>query len=677
MAASRGPVVRLEPAPGRAAELEQALALMARVLNRRPELRRDAPRPRHRLLSELELALTARNEERADELVAELERLGSLSSINLLFLRIRCLDAAGGHPALLAHPSLPDLLRRRRPRAVSDAIAHAVEAVHVAPHQGRWVAGDRNAASAAVEEMSGLDASFGAVLGAPGLDNDHEAAAAAVVHQLLSGDLERATAATTRWQGDPYGDWLRALVAAHTRKASPDEPQQTSVEAPSALQPPATGISVEPAPPTEPPPDVDVFFAAGRYADALASVVEREEPSVEDVAFAVRSAYNLDTLEAAGQALALLDGASEAVQRIARQDRMVREAEQQMRRLLQGPEPSADGAPQRRMTCFAEWFEAAAKQPTWEQALEVADRGRQEWSHVELASTAGVERLRSAIQECVVDESVHALALGGLAHLLTWLEDAPSNESVDLRRLLTACFDLLIYAADASESRDDVSVRLLSDLLGEGIDASELDRLLADLGDRWLEVAAPRRLDWPIGVLDVAIDHAGRAPAVERYFGSVLASAAQWPDRVDEAQREALRSIAADLGTGDAFAAALGDAVEDAAEVSGFAGLAGLVVGIYTLTPGVGQRVERVLNATTDIAEIVVNSDYVSTNALVALARRADVMVVVKRSAKHAATDAIFRERSPGSTIVPPGKGSSAVLRSLEQWAADRLSLAA
>ena len=235
----------------------------------------------------------------------------------------------------------------------------------------------------------------------------------------------------------------------------------------------------------------------------------------------------------------------------------------------------------------------------------------------------------------------------------------------------------IIYAADASESRDDLSVRLLSDLLGAGISPSELGRLLADLGDRWLEVAAPRRLDWAIAVLDVAIDYAGRTPATERYFGGVLASVAQWPDRVDQAQREALQSIAADLGDEDTFVAILGVLGEDAAEVGVSAALAGLILGIYTLTPGVAQRVERVLRARTDIAEVAVNSDHVSTKALVALARRADVMVVVKRSAKHAATDAIFRERSPESTIVPSGKGSSAVLRSLEEWAAERMSLAA
>ena len=331
-AASRGPVVRLEPVPGHVTELEGALALMAEVLDRRPDLRREGPRPRHRVLSEFELALTARNADRAEELIAELERLGSLSSVNLLFLRIRCLDAAGDYPALLDHPSLPDLLRRRRPRAVTEVIAHAVESVFVAPHQARWLAGDRDAATAAAEDMSQLDASFGAVLGAPGLEHDREAAAAAVIHHLLTGDNEGAAGAVTRWHGDAYGDWLEALVTAHTATSSPLEP--APAEAPPGLEPPPPGTSAGPALRIEEAQNVGMLFTAGQYQDALLAAVARKDPSAEDVAIAVRSAYNLDTLTAAAQAIDLVTRAPEEAQRVARRDRMVREAEREMQRLL-------------------------------------------------------------------------------------------------------------------------------------------------------------------------------------------------------------------------------------------------------------------------------------------------------------------------------------------------------
>ena len=94
-AIARGPVVRIEPLPGREAEAARAIELMAEVLSQRPELVAQTPRPRHRMLSELELAFAVGNAPRAAELIEEVAATGTLGAINLLFLQIRLHDASG------------------------------------------------------------------------------------------------------------------------------------------------------------------------------------------------------------------------------------------------------------------------------------------------------------------------------------------------------------------------------------------------------------------------------------------------------------------------------------------------------------------------------------------------------------------------------------------------------
>jgi hypothetical protein len=294
--------------------------------------------------------------------------------------------------------------------------------------------------------------------------------------------------------------------------------------------------------------------------------------------------------------------------------------------------------------------------------------GRVTWTRSEFETADSVARVAGAIERCANDDRTHATALGGLSHLLAWLEDIPTAET-DLRPIQRQALELVIYAADPSEARDDLVVRLLDRLLTAGITSQALRGYLQDLADRWDEVASPRRVDWPIAVSDVVLQTTGTTEALNAYVAHVLASTARWADRLDDAQRVALVSIGGELEL-DVSNLAMDDE-QVAAASGGLDALVGLTVGLYTLTKGVGQRVSAVLRAVGGV-DFEVNDDHVSTDRLLALARRADVMVVVKRSAKHSATDAIFSVRDLRDTPVPSGKGSAAVLRSLQEWAVDR-----
>jgi len=93
------------------------------------------------------------------------------------------------------------------------------------------------------------------------------------------------------------------------------------------------------------------------------------------------------------------------------------------------------------------------------------------------------------------------------------------------------------------------------------------------------------------------------------------------------------------------------------------------VVGIYTLTEGLGERVARILGEEYAGITVRVNNDTVSTPQLRALAKRADVFVICWLSAKHAATGSIVQERpTDRKTIYAPGKGSSSICREIRRY---------
>jgi hypothetical protein len=647
-AVARGPVLRIEPLPGREKELTDAITLMAEVLSQRPEPAARVPRPRHRILSELELAFAVRNAPRAAGLIEEVAATGTLGAINLLFLKIRLHDASGNASAVLADPDLPDLLRRRRPRAVTQVIARAVQTLYLAPFEEEWRdAGGSQAASSALNAFGDLSAEFQSVFADPAVRSDDSFLAPIVAHHLLRGETDEAVAAVDDAPPARQG-WLRALIDA----AVPSEQLQGAAQAPSAV---VEDVPVE--------SQLRQAFEKGDYAGLL-DIARRTPADAVLVDYVVRGAYNLDTLAAAQEALGLLASADARVVEDARRDRSFRDAETALREYMP-PVEGGDSAPA--VSSWQDWFELVARVPNWRGSLAVAERGRFEWPSTQIGSASERERLASAIVSCANEAGAHAAALGGLVYLIDWLDEFGAE--TDVVDVLAAALDLLVYAADNSDDRDNLSIRLFGALAAAKPDIGKVGARLRDFADLWSEVAAPRRLDWPLALLDVAIDFFGRTSEVQSFFGTVLASAALWPERLDRSHILALTSIATDLGELEALIGVLGEQ-QDEPDDDPLQALGGLEIGIYTLTPGAGTRVIRTLSERCPDAVVQVNADLVSTEQLRALAQRADVMVVSFQSAKHAATDAIVAARGRSRVVPARGKGSAGILRSLEDWAA-------
>lgn len=659
--AALGPVYRLAPVPGEEASLRRALKLLGDVLQRKPEVAAPTVRPRHRILADFELSLVVGQADEAQRLIDELVASGTLSAVNVLFLRLRRLAATGHYHELLEHPDLPDVLRRRRPRAVSVAIARAVQAQLVDHELAAWQGGDTQAPSRASSAFAELDAAFQTIFQDAVLARLSDVAASVALHHLLRGDGQQALN-VAQVAGDPVDGFISSLIPGGQPPPSSDI--AASIAAQRTMRPaPAPGTS---PPATTPPADALVdAFAAGNWTLVLAHAAEHlgDAGALERV---LRAAYNLDTASAAKRAIALVAAADADALAAARQDRMFRDTEQALRDVASPPTSPGETAelPQ----SFLDLFRLVAHQGAAPSAISAAERGRYEWSSEPLEDSDHVTSLAAAIQECAADEATHAAAVGVVAHLLDWLERGP--QTADTALVVSAALDLVLYGSDASDTRDTLSMRLLEQILHARNDPDILGQRLSEFAELWLPVAAPRRLDWPLAVLDIAVDFGGQAPAVCSFFETVLNSTAPWTDRVDAAQAETLRSFARELNRVEVAAALLPTPPTDESTYGDpLARLSRKTVGIYTLTRGAGVRARDIVLSRCSGADVEVNGDTVATGKLRALAERADVMVVAYRSAQHAATDAIVAVRGRRGIVPARGKGSVALIRALENWA--------
>jgi hypothetical protein len=117
---------RGDPSAGAASAVWQALERMRAVWARRPTGERAALGAVGLLVRDFYMALQAANEAEAHRCLVDLRDQPHLDSVNFLYLQVQFLTAFGRDAEVLRLPLLDDLLRLRRPLAVTQALVEAV-----------------------------------------------------------------------------------------------------------------------------------------------------------------------------------------------------------------------------------------------------------------------------------------------------------------------------------------------------------------------------------------------------------------------------------------------------------------------------------------------------------------------------------------------------------------------
>lgn len=126
---------RGDDSPDGARKIWQALELMRRVWEGRPDIQPVLPRALGRVLRDFHMSIRAGNRASAEEHLRYLEDSGRLDALNLLFLRVQLLAELGYWEELLRHPDLPDIIQVRRPLVVTRALIQAVYQRELTPYE--------------------------------------------------------------------------------------------------------------------------------------------------------------------------------------------------------------------------------------------------------------------------------------------------------------------------------------------------------------------------------------------------------------------------------------------------------------------------------------------------------------------------------------------------------------
>jgi hypothetical protein len=600
--------------------------------------------PIGRLLDDFEDALERGEEERANHVLYEdLLHQGRLSGPNRIFLEARYL-AAFEHWAVLDQlPDMDDLLRLRRPALVSDALArlalHQLDSAGVQEPEGEEphdVAADAGRLAVFTDRVA---ARFGALV--PSLDLVRSAVGAAyhVLWSLHAGEPGPDVAARlegTPWRSDP----LVALVLDET----------LGVAAPPDEEPEAAADRID---------AVEGALAAGLYDRAidLLEAAPVDLPLVGAVGRILRETLNLRATEVLRRyRLALGEDAVQVeLDRIA---------------AVAVPSVPDDHDPSLLVPEVVSWPETFRRLATG--ALTGRAANLEEIGFVELLRNG--DELDGVIDalEAVDDEAVGLVVDEGFA-LCRRLEGADCDPDLisPLRRKLVEVW--AIGDVSGQRRRAEVLLEQVEKLLRQGIGTGEYSDLVEQLTFGW----APFLTDHSVGLSLWAVELlAGFRPPADNALPAFALPVFSriGPHNAGRISRPDLMvavSLAAeyglDLDVGDALSAAPVE-THEAKLPSPF------VIGLYSLDEPALRRAATLIRRDYPGVTVETASDKVATDSLRVLAKKADVFVMAELSSKHAATDAIKVARYPRPYAHAGGKGSSSLLRTVQEQIGQRLT---
>jgi hypothetical protein len=624
------------------AEIWKALERMRKVWERRTNRERASPASVGHVLRDFYMALTADDQNAAEGCLSLLRGHYHLDGVNALYLQVQFLSAFRRWADLLDLPQFADLLRLRRPAAVTEALIKAVYQTHLATFED-----PSNPEEAVATFRSGILGRYGSLFAARAGMQSPEAAKAfmllAVARQPADFALRDALLSLTGFS-DTDREYLMRLGALAGSTPSPPKAD------PLAL----AGEAVQAS-------NFDRAFA-------LAHVTP---PSLERARILCECAVELGTLDSRAAAIEAVNTLSSANRTVFLARRVNQQLWEDLREdLSPAAAETVDLEPV--PTDWCSWLNHIDRHEEKNGSREIARRGASEWSVAEfLAKTGTAERFTSQLAGSRSQAAEHVLR-DCLPHLLAFFHRDPAWPNPMLKGVYRSLLDLLFFSTEGGRADLVAWNDLLDAALMLGVEGETSYReCITYMKELWARFGAPITLDWAIDSLGLLVAHACPDTEARRsFFVAILDRSTAFLRHVEPEQRELLQLLASDLGEKENFAQYFITAppAERAEDEVLLASLSGLSVAVYTLTESAGRQFKMVLDAQSPGVRVSLCHDVVASPRLKQLARQADLFVVAVSSAKHAATACIAANRPlDRPTLYPSGKGAASMIRAIRE----------
>ena len=187
--------------------------------------------------------------------------------------------------------------------------------------------------------------------------------------------------------------------------------------------------------------------------------------------------------------------------------------------------------------------------------------------------------------------------------------------------------------------------------------------LLSDMSDILEENKSVLNTDWMLNIAELFILYPSQGNDNLRlnFFISIINYFLSIAHRISGPQKDVLKTLAQDFNCPDLLSSFPAEKDDEDSEVlrqdySGY-------IGIYTLTDGASQRASAVLKKYYPQSRIEVNNDHEATERLKSLAKKSDIFVFAWKSGKHQAYFCIKEARAHNEILMASGKGSASIIK--------------
>ena len=600
---------------GSSADLMSALERLVSVRAKQPELRREAPPALPFLLRDYRLALDQRDRAESGRLLASIEATGLLSPDNLRFLEVDRVASLGRWQELAGLPTFRDLARTRRPRRISEHLLEALWRTQIASDDGVTTAQealDRFTAAGLADDYSSLLHS----VDVPSTSSGRRLTAVSAALDGADDRLERLLCAAAEAERGFIGD----------------------------LQ---SWRGLAPGPADAQPVSLSELLERDDWDGVLRAAEERPgDPLAAEAA--VRAAFETGDRDLSRRAVALLDH--------------VPEGELNSRRGFHRMLAEVRAAGRDDCSSWADWFGRLGGAEAWNGAEETAREESANWGTAEFADAAIAKAAGAALLTAAGNANADQvrLSLDLICALARDLVAQPAGA-----QFAEAVMLVVADQPNASRQVQEALRELLEPLLEAGPDSERYAGYIEVLDDAWRKVQARSTFDWGLDVADLLISEPCPDPSVRAGFVQALMSwALGHRDQLSYRQAVMANTLAvqAGLGAGLEFPP---DAPEQGSSI--WARLKGARVGLHSLQPNVGKRLEeRLRELVGGPVRVQQNEDHVATAGLRSLASRADYMIVDTWHAKHSAVAAVDSVLTHDEQVLPRGGGVMSYLAALQ-----------
>ena len=601
---------------------------------------RTVPAPVGRVLRDFHMAIRAGLESDAEATLNYLRDQYHLDGLNQLFLRVELLASFGHWQSLLDLRETPDLLRLRKPVAVTEALLRGVYQCYLANFET-----PANPERAIQTFATTVLPTFGQLMANRAGMRSAEAAKCFVMNAATQPPLDPTQREELRAGWDLSGDDARYLdqLLQVVKTNVESRVDDTLSLAANAAQ-------------------------AGDY-DRVLALLRTQSASLIQTRLLCECAFELDTIDSRAVAIRAVDGLSAED----RNEFLGRRVNLQLWQGIQdvGTSPKQDkvAATDSLPTDWISWLDYLVAHEGRRGAREIAHRGSTEWSVLELLNRPdGAATLAEKLHNLDLHAAESALR-DSLPHLLAFFQRDDNWPNPLFRDVYRVLFERIYLSSEGSRSDWIVITDLLECMLSMGFPkASDYEESVQCAADLCHQFLAPATIDNAIDLLGVLVIHPCQSTNVRAGFlQTLLESLNRFTRRVRVDQRLLLQLLAIDIQEGDLVAAYLPSAESSAdAPPDPLKALSQMSVAIYSLTESSARQVLQLLEATYPGVKIALSSDLAGTPRLKQLARQSDLFVMVTASAKHAATEFITANRPKEMPLLRPnGKGASSMLAAI------------